>query len=81
MQRLEVRNIDTDLIAGYLVAELGGERDGMAVRGGGWEVRFVPGEAARVGGIRVPVVFYEVEGERADEVAAFLRRKTMRGGG
>jgi hypothetical protein len=34
-----------------------------------------------VGGLRVPVVFYEVEGERGAEAAAFLRHKTMRGGG
>lgn len=81
MQRLEVRNIDTDLIAGYLAAELGGVRDGDTVQGEGWRVRFVPGEAVRLGGIRVPVVFYEVDGEREAEVAAFLRRKTMRGGG
>lgn len=81
MERLEVRNVETDLIAGYLVREMGGHRQGDTVEGEGWSVRFVPGESARVGGIRVPVVFYEVEGEREAEIAAYLRRKTMRGGG
>lgn len=81
MERLEVRNIETALIVGYLVRELGGRAEGALVTGDGWTVRIVPGEAERVGGLRVPVVFYEVEGEREAEAAAFLRHKTMRGGG
>jgi hypothetical protein len=81
MERLEVRNVETDLIAGYLVREMGGVREGDTVRGEGWTVRLVPGESVRLGGIRVPVVFYEVEGEREADIAAYLRRKTMRGGG
>ncbi len=81
MERLEVRNVETALIVGYLVAELGGVQAGDTVAGPGWTVRVVPGEAVRVGSMRVPVVVYEVEGEREAEVAAFLRRKTMRGGG
>ena len=81
MERLEVRNVDTALVVGYLERELGGTAEGDLVRGEGWTVRMVPGEAVRAWGSRIPVVFYEVEGPRAAEAAAFLRQKTMRGGG
>lgn len=81
MTRLEVRNLPAGQIAAYLTAELGGtERDGT-VTGDGWSVRFVRGEPAAVGRFRVPVLFVDIEGAREDEVAAFVRRKTMRGGG
>jgi hypothetical protein len=79
--RLEVRNIREDEIAGYLVAEMDGvARDG-SVDGDGWRVRFSRGETAAIGSFRVPVLFIDVEGPREAELVAFLRRRTMRGGG
>lgn len=80
--RLEVRNIDAGLIRRYLVDEMAGVPDGDLVRGDGWLVRFIQGEPVMLGThTRVPVLFLEVEGERAAEAAYFLRQKTMRGGG
>jgi hypothetical protein len=79
--RLEVRNLDPELIRRYLREELGGQGDGETVTGEGWLVRFKPGEPATIGSLRVSVLFIEVEGPREPEVARFLRLKTMRGGG
>jgi len=79
--RLEVRNLKADEIRAQLVGEFGGIADGDTVRGAGWAVRFVPGEPAGIGRMRIPVLFLEVEGERKEEAARFLRLKTMRGGG
>jgi len=70
-----------DEIRAPLVREFGGAVDGDTVRGEGWSVRFVPGEPAGIGRMRVPVLFLEVEGEREEEAARFLRHRTMRGGG
>lgn len=83
MTRLEVRNIRAGEVAAVVRAELGvqGETDGLAFRGDGWSLAFIPGEPASVGRYRVPVLFIEIEGEREPEVAALLRRKLMRGGG
>ena len=81
MTRLEVRNLPAEQIAGYLVDELGGAPGDGAVSGEGWTVRFVRGEPALVGHFRVPVLFIDVDGPREQEVATFVRRKTMRGGG
>lgn len=81
MERLEVRNLDPEPVIAALIATFGGRREGSEVAGEGWRVRMVPGEPARVGHGSVPVLFYEVEGDRAAEVAALIRRRTMRGGG
>lgn len=81
MTRLEVRNLRPALIAGYLRDELGGTGDDTAVHGEGWRVGLVAGEPAGVGRYHVPVLFLDVEGAREAEVTAFLRQKTMRGGG
>ncbi|GAB4320792.1 MAG: hypothetical protein Kow0010_00820 [Dehalococcoidia bacterium] len=81
MTRLEVRNLPAVQIATCLVDELGGAQHDGGVSGDGWTVRFVRGEPAMVGRFRVPVLFIEVDGPREQEVAAFVRRKTMRGGG
>lgn len=81
MTRLEVRNIDRELIRRYLREEKRGEGEAESVAGQGWVVRFVTGEPVKIGHIRVPVLFIEVEGEREEELAHFLRLKTMRGGG
>jgi len=79
--RLELRNLRESEIRGYLVDELGGHSDGAEVRGEGWTVRLVRGDPARVGRMRIPVLFLEVTGPREAEAAGFLRKKTMRGGG
>lgn len=81
MTRLEVRNIDRELIRRYLREGHDGDGAGDIVEGEGWVVRFTTGEPVKLGLIRVPVLFIDVEGEREEEVARFLRLKTMRGGG
>ncbi|MEK7693231.1 MAG: hypothetical protein AAB349_03485 [Chloroflexota bacterium] len=81
MTRLEVRNLPAGQLRGYLVDELAGVADGDTVRGDGWVVRFIQGEPARLRLMTIAVLFIEIEGAREDEVAAFMRNKTMRGGG
>jgi hypothetical protein len=81
MTRLEVRNLPAKEIAAYLVEEMGGAGDHATVTGDGWIVRLVRGETASVGRFRVPVLFIDIEGEREDEIARFVRQRTMRGGG
>ena len=83
MTRLEVRLLPARQLIGYLEVEYGvtGNADGV-VTGEGWSARFVAGEPVVMKtGTRVPVLFIEIEGEREHEVAAFLARMTMRGGG
>lgn len=81
MTRLEVRNLPLAQLRGYLVDEMGGAADGDTVRGDGWTVRFVPGEPVVTRLSSIPVLFIEIDGAREEEIAAFMRRKTMRGGG
>lgn len=81
MTRLEVRNLPPGEIVDYLVAALGGiVRDG-SVTGEDWYVNFVRAEPATVGRFRVPVLYIDVSGPREHDIAALLRRRTMRGGG
>jgi hypothetical protein len=80
--RLEVRNLRPAEIARDLVKEMDGREVDGGVDGDGWTVRFVEGEPAAVGPrFRVPVLFIDISGEREAELTAFVRRKTMRGGG
>lgn len=81
LTRIEVRNLDPALIASYLVDEFGGRQSGNYIDGPGWAVHLVRGQTAGVGRFRVPVLYLDVSGSRQSEVATFLRRKTMRGGG
>jgi hypothetical protein len=81
MTRLEVRNLPAGRLRGYLVDELAGVADGDTVRGDGWVVRFIQGEPVRLRLMTIAVLFIEIEGAREDEIAAFMRNKTMRGGG
>jgi hypothetical protein len=83
MTRLEVRLLPARQLVGYLDAEYGAvSQDDGLVQGDGWTAKFVDGAPILVGkATRVPVLFIEVEGERESEVAAFLTRMTMRGGG
>jgi len=41
----------------------------------------VPGDPVATRFATIQVLFIEIEGAREDEIAAFMRRKTMRGGG
>ncbi len=79
--RLEVRNLDPDLIASCLVQEMMGHRSGSLLSGLGWSAHLVRGRPVGVGRFTVPVLYLDISGTRHEEIAAFLRRKTMRGGG
>lgn len=82
MMRLEVRNLPADRLARYLVEEFAGTDNGEGVvTGDGWRVRFVPGEPVHMRAGTIPVLFIEIDGEREADAAAFMRQKTMRGGG
>jgi hypothetical protein len=81
MTTLELRNVPTDFVRAVLIDRLRGVSDGDAVSGEGWRVRLRAGAPVRLGLTTVPVLFLDVDGERESEVAAFLRRNTLRGGG
>ena len=81
MIRLEVRNMPAPPLLRALVDELGATQDADSAHGDGWRVRFIEGEPVRTKLLTIPVLFIEIDGVREDEAAAFLRRKTMRGGG
>lgn len=77
-----MRNLRPAEIARDLLKEMDGHEVEGGVDGDGWTVRFVEGEPAKVGPrFRVPVLFIDIAGEREAELTAFVRRKTMRGGG
>ena len=81
MTLLEIRKLPALEIAACLVQELAGRAEGNGVSGDGWRVVVEHGEPAGVGRLRVPVLVVRIDGEREGEVAAFVRMKTMRGGG
>jgi molybdopterin synthase sulfur carrier subunit len=80
----DLRNLPRDRIMGYL-AEAGGVQDGhLAVVGQGWQARLEEMPPAKVGRFSVPRDLLIIEGSDADavqRVCAFMRHKTMRGGG
>lgn len=80
---LELRNLPHHRLMEYLV-EAGGEVVGVfSVRGDGWTAYLKCMDPVQVGTIRVPCDFLVIEGdsEAVERVYAFMRRKTMRGGG
>ncbi len=82
MTTLEIRNVDPEVLRGYLVAELGGEpRPDGSVRGQGWRATFLRLPDAPVGALTVPAVEVRFAGEGSGDAAAFLARRAMRGGG
>ncbi len=84
MIALEVRNLQPDLLRGYVMAERGGVQrpDGsVAAHDGSWVVRFIELPPARLGRFTIPAQRIEVEGDGEEALAAYLRRMTMRGGG
>ncbi len=80
---MELCNLPLDRVIGYLV-EAGGQLDGnRTVCGEGWSAVLVKMEPARVSVIRVPRDLLVIEGhpDSVERVQAFMRRRTMRGGG
>ncbi len=81
---MELRNLPLFRLMEYLV-EAGGQLNGeRAVSGAGWSAVLEKMEPAYVGKLRVPRDLLVIEGEDTDEVErvkAFMRHKTMRGGG
>lgn len=79
----ELRNLPRLRVMEYL-AEAGGALTGdHAVAGEGWTARLEKMAPAEVGRIRIPCDRLVMEGETdaVERVSAFMRKKTMRGGG
>lgn len=80
---LELRNLPHFRVMEYLV-KVGGIRCGdLRIAGDGWTATLCPIPPAQVGSIRVPCDLLIIEGntEHVNAVHAFIRQKTMRGGG
>jgi hypothetical protein len=80
---LELRNLPGFRIMEYL-AEAGGEPTGeLAVSGDGWSAYLEPIEPAVVGAVQIPRDRLVISGHDSavERISAFMRRKTMRGGG
>ncbi len=80
---LELCNLPLDRVMGYLV-DAGGQLDGdRIIRGEGWSAVLMALEPAQVSVIRVPRDLLVIEGDpnAVERVHAFMRRRTMRGGG
>jgi hypothetical protein len=80
---LELRNLPGFRIMEYL-AEAGGEPTGeLAVSGDGWSAYLEPIEPAVVGAVQIPSDRLVISGHDSavERISAFMRRKTMRGGG
>lgn len=81
MLTLEIRGLPAAEVRRYLLDDLGGTVDGDAVTGEGWSAQVTEGSPASVGSLRVAVLFVTLTGPGAGDIAAHLRRRTMRGGG
>lgn len=81
---LELRNVPRNRVMEYLV-EAGGETDGeLSVQGDGWRGWLEELEPVQIITMTVRRDMLILEGdedEQVNEVHAFMRRKTMRGGG
>ena len=80
---LELRNLPGFRIMEYL-AEAGGEPTGeLIVSGEGWSAYLEPIEPAVVGAMRIPRDRLVIAGDDSavERISAFMRCKTMRGGG
>ena len=80
---LELRNVPGFRIMEYL-AEVGGKPTGeLAVSGEGWSAYLEPIEPAVVGAMRILRDRLVIAGDDSavERISAFMRRKTMRGGG
>ena len=79
----ELRNLPRFRMREYWV-EAGGRLTGdLSAEGDGWTIRLEPMDPARVGLFEIRRDLLIIEGEEAavDTMAAFMRNKTMRGGG
>lgn len=81
--QLELRNLPRARIMAYLVEAGGVTTDLQSVTGSGWSATLQPLPPAQVGSIRVPRDLLVIEGaeQRVRPIHAFMRQKTMRGGG
>ena len=83
-REMELRNVPRFRVMEYL-AEAGGSPDGeMSVHGDGWRGALIELEPVQITVITVRRDLLVIEGPDAgavERVYAFMRRKTMRGGG
>ena len=81
---MELRNLPRFRIMEYLT-EAGGVPSGeLAVAGQGWQAELVEMEPVQIGVMSIRRDMLVIEGSDGDEVTsvhAFMRQKTMRGGG
>lgn len=80
---LELRNLPTVRVMGYLV-DAGGQLQGQRVaQGSGWVATLIELEPAQMTVFSIPRDLLVIEGEpdAVDRVHAHMRRCTMRGGG
>lgn len=80
---MELCNLPRERVISYLV-EIGGKiSDPCAVIGPDWSAKLIKMEPAQVGVIRVPRDLLVIEGDPhiVEPIHAFMRRRTMRGGG
>lgn len=81
---MELRNVPRFRVMEYLI-EAGGEENGeLAVTGDGWKAWLEELEPVKIITMTVRRDMLIIEGDddaAVDEVHAFMRRKTMRGGG
>jgi hypothetical protein len=80
VQEITFTGVPAWLLAIYLV-EMGGEKDESGtVRGEGWTAK-LEASKSRIGSFALGRVTVTIEGGRAAETMAALRKKAMRGGG
>ena len=80
---MELRNLPAARILEYL-QEAGGTSDGEnRIAGSGWKAHLLPLPPVRITVLTVPRDLLVIEGETpaVELIHAFMRRKTMRGGG
>lgn len=81
---MELRNVPRNRVMEYLVEAGGTERDAMHADGDGWQAWLEEMEPAKVVTMLVRRDMLIIEGDEEETVTsvqAYMRRKTMRGGG
>lgn len=81
---LELRNLPLSRVMGYLVEAGGRETGERSVEGQKWTARLEEMEPAKVGRllrVRRALLIIEGDNQIVEHVQAFMRTKTMRGGG
>jgi hypothetical protein len=79
----ELRNLPRFRVREYLVEAGGGEVDDLTVTGAGWTATLTAMPPAQVGSFAIPRDLLVIAGDEdaVARVSAFMRQKTMRGGG